>query len=115
MKRVFEILHGARKIEWLLLLLMALVLLLVLCGDGTEQNGSDLEKRLRETLEKIEGAGKVEVLIALDGEGLPEGVLVVTEGAGDIAVNIRLQQAVHALLGLEVSRIEVVQRAGQRR
>lgn len=114
MKRFFEILHGARKLEWILLMLL-LVLLVAILLEAPLQSGSDIERRLQDILGRIDGAGKVEVLIAENADGAPEGVLVVTDGAEDIAVNIRLQQAVHTLLGLDISRIEVVQRTDPRR
>lgn len=115
MKRVYEILRGARSIEWILLVLLMALLLIILLENTSVHDADPLEKRLQEILGRIEGAGNVEILVAKDEEGLPEGVLVVSDGAEDIAVNIRLQHAVHTLLGLEISRIEVVQLAGQRR
>ena len=96
-------------------------------ASGT-RSATELETRLETVLSSIEGAGRVSVLIAYsdpahgyDGAfsasaGQKEsarsasgvsGAIVVAEGASDIGVRLRLENAVTALLGLEPDRVSV--------
>lgn len=113
MKRILELLKGARRIEWIAALIAVAILLMQLLG-AIEPAGTqtDLERRLEAILASIEGVGRVEVMVAEDAEGGVEGVLVVAEGAWNAAVCLRIQYAVETLLGIEASAVEVVQRAG---
>ena len=106
MKKFLEELKGARNIEWCLAVLAIAILIL------TQWNGSpsaivqtQQEQRLSAILNRIEGAGRVEVMIS---ESAQEGVLIVAEGADDLGVCLHLQYAVQTLLGTEASRIEIV-------
>jgi len=107
MKRFLEELKGARKIEWFLVLLALAVLLLTQLGDGLSETPhlTEQEKRISAILARIEGAGKVEAMISDRGES---GILIVAEGADNLLVNLRLQHAVQALLGVEAVRIEIM-------
>ena len=107
MKRILEELKGARKIEWFLIVFAIAALLLTQLGDSALSSAhlSQQEKRLCEILKKIEGAGSVEVMIS---DNPLAGVLVVSEGADDLRVCLRLQYAVQTLLGTEASRIEIL-------
>lgn len=107
LNRFAEILHGARKIEWLLLVIAVSVLLMQFLG--TSGTDSDIETRLAEVLSDVEGVGRVRVMVMEDADGMPEGVLIVADGADDMEVRLRLQLAVHTLLGMENARIEVIQ------
>lgn len=112
MKKILEILRGARRIEILLALVALAILLLQFSGDFQVMNGgTDLERRLAGVLSRIEGVGRVEVMVAENSAGEPEGVLVVAQGADDVGVCLRLQYAVQTLLGTEAARIEVVEHA----
>lgn len=78
------------------------------------------EKQLEEILAKVQGIGKVEVMITLDSAQEKnrlqentkvqkvEGVLVVAEGAGNAQVNAEIIQAVQALFSLESHKIRVM-------
>lgn len=107
MKRFLEILHGTRRTEWVLLIVALVILMMQFSENGTGQ--SDLETRMKSILSKIEGVGCVSVMVMENEEGQPEGALIVAEGATDVGVCLKLQQAVHNLLDMELSRIEVVQ------
>lgn len=113
MKRILELLKGARRIEWIAAAVAAAVLLLQLTGSLAPTGAqTDLERRLASILSSVEGVGRVEVMIAEDGEGGVEGVLVVAEGAWDAGVCLRIQYAVETLLGVDASAVEVARRAG---
>lgn len=101
-----------------------IVLALLLLGMGFAQKGDSrtaLEKRTEEALAAVSGAGKVQVVIrmreaprqnslasASTGADVPCGAVVVAQGASDPWVQIQLQEALCALLGLPVSAVSVV-------
>ena len=102
-------LRGARKAELYLLIAALAVLALCLLNNGREESRSaDMETRLEQALSCVEGAGKIQVMITEDTEGLPQGVLIVCEGADDLRVCLSLEQAVRTLLNVERSRIEII-------
>lgn len=109
--RIAQAFRGARRIEALIVIALAAVVgLIFIGGSGDEAGGAQtaLEERMAEALSKIEGAGKVNVIISEDMDGNPAGVLVVAEGAGDMSVYMRLLGAVKALVDVDASRIEII-------
>ena len=58
MKRILELLKGARRIEWIAALIAVAILLMQLLG-AVEPTGAqtDLERRLEAILASIEGVG----------------------------------------------------------
>ena len=90
----------------------------------TQTHASEMEARLGEVLSEMTGAGRVEVVIQYErtepaqGGWLtsqeqtaeaapPAAVIVVAEGAGDVAVRLRLARAVQTLLRLDADAVEV--------
>ena len=67
--------------------------------------------RIARVLSEIAGAGSVSVTIYTE-DSHPCGAVVVASGAEDIAVRLRLQEAVTTLLGLDSSRVAVYPRKG---
>nr|MDD6335028.1 hypothetical protein [bacterium] len=85
------------------------------------------EQRLARTLSAIKGAGKVEVMITYDsvlvsssggissGDGASatpvpggiRGVIVIAEGAGDLAVLAKLQRAVETVLQVRPDQVDI--------
>lgn len=105
-----RILPLLKKEGWLLAALLVCVALCLAMGaaGGTEETD---DSRISRVLSEIAGAGQVEVAVYRE-EDVPCGAVVVAEGAGDIAVQLRLNAAVSALLGLDPSRIAVYPRQG---
>lgn len=101
-----------RKDGWIL---AALVFCAMLCMMlGTQEGGSIPEEdRISRVLSSIAGAGQVDVAVYYE-DSLPCGAVVVAEGAGDAAVQIRLVSAVRTLLGIEQERIAVYEREDTR-
>ena len=96
---------------------ICLLLCLPAIGDGSagkedkaaQQQG--IEQRLTDALSSVRGAGKVKVMITYTTEKDTEaaaGALVVAQGAADISVRMRLLSAVQAVLGIDASRVEVL-------
>lgn len=80
---------------------------------------TELEQRLSDILSKINGVGKVNVLITYADEtyvssgdsttfsAKPQGVIIIAEGAEDLEVRIKIQQAVQTALGIEAHQIKI--------
>ncbi len=91
-----------KKDGWLLAALSGCVLLCLWIGTGTDSE----EARISRVLSAMEGAGAVEVAIYCE-DSIPCGAVVIAEGAQDVAVRLRLTDAVGTLLGLEPGRVAV--------
>jgi len=90
----------------------ALAILFWTQGEG-ETGHTEKELRLAQALSKIEGAGACEVYLweeseaASSGKDAAAGALILCEGADDLSVWLRVQQAVHSATGIPVSSIEI--------
>ena len=122
--------------QWLVILLLGLLLMVIAFpvsktdkeknGAGTaafssvteESSGTktELEKRLEELLENVEGVGKVKVMLMTDaGQGLYStdsgevtGVLIVAEGADNSVTIQKIQEAVMALFQIDAHKIRIM-------
>lgn len=109
-------LRGMRCVElFAALTVAALLALMALNATGNDGgNGKTaLERRLEHALKRIDGVGRITVMVTEDGEGNAEGVLVVAEGLEDAGPYLCLQRAVVALLDVEPARVEIVGRWGR--
>ena len=111
MKQLGELLRGARRIEFWIAAAAVCALLALSLGGGTDARADDTESRMERILSRIEGAGRVTVMLSGD-EGAPEGVVVAASGADSARVVLELQRAVRALTGLELEKIEIVKSKG---
>lgn len=100
--------RGARRIEfWIAVASVCALLALAQGQSGAGSGASEVEARMERVLSRIEGAGRVSVMLS-GGEDAPTGAVVVASGAGDVRVALELQRSLRALTGLELDRIEVV-------
>ena len=105
-----------RKDGWLLIALAAAVLGCLLLGaaeDVSSAGRTEEEARLARVLSAMEGAGQVEVAVFYDASAeaaVPCGVVVVADGAQDVAVRLQLSRAVETLLGVDASQVDVFKR-----
>lgn len=104
-----------RKDAWLIAALAAAVLgcLLLGLGESVSAPRTDEEARLARVLSAMEGAGQVEVAVFYDPSeeaAAPCGVVVVADGAQDVAVRLQLSRAVETLLGVDASQVDVFKR-----
>lgn len=101
-----------RRDGWLLGALAAAVAACLLLGAAAPAaSGTEEEARLARVLSAMEGAGQVEVAVFYDAaeDAAPCGVVVVAQGAQDMAVRLRLMRAVVTLTGVDASRVEIFQ------
>lgn len=79
-------------------------------------NKTELEKKLEEILENIEGVGTVKVMLMTgNGQGLYNaedtkvtGVLIVAKGAGNSVTVQKIQEAVMALFQIDAHKIRIM-------
>ena len=90
---------------------IALCVVLALSVSAISGSSPDEEARIARVLSEIAGAGSVSVTIYTE-DSHPCGAVVVASGAEDIAVRLRLQEAVTTLLGLDSCRVAVYPRKG---
>jgi len=62
-------------------------------------------------LSQIEGAGPTDVLVTYDKTGALVGVIVVSEGASDKQVSVRLMRAVQTATGANMDQIEIFEKS----
>ena len=112
--KFLDSLRGARKVEYLaLILLVALAVMFWARGQGADSPVSTaLEKRMERAFSQVEGAGDVSVMVTEGEDGQPVGVLIVCEGASQMAVRLALADAAHTLLGLDAREIEIAKMRG---
>lgn len=108
MRHFFETIKAARWVELAIAVGLVCVLIVLALGSGNGSAASDEEARMQRILSKIDGAGRVSVMLARNDAGECTGAVVVASGAEDIEVMLRLQRAVQALTNLELSQIEIV-------
>lgn len=99
-----------KKDGWILAAMLFCVALCLLLGTqgSTDSTG---EGRIRQVLSAIDGAGAVDVAVYYE-DSIPCGAVVVADGAGDVAVQLRLISAVTKLLGIDQGRVAVYEREG---
>ncbi len=101
-----------KKDGWILAALLFCVALCLMLGLQGETDSTE-ESRISRVLSAISGAGKVDVAVYYD-ETLPCSAVIVAEGAGDVAVQLRLLSAVTTLLGIPQERVAIYEREGSR-
>ncbi|MGN0656344.1 MAG: hypothetical protein ACI4KR_06090 [Ruminiclostridium sp.] len=140
LKDVGEIIKSDKSVKIILAAGAALMLIIAFGGffggsTQTEETGysraelaeyeARLEKRLSDILSEINGIGKTEVMITLDGAEQTEygkskdmllsvtaprvrGVIVVCDGGDNIAVKEKVINAVSGVFGISTTRISVI-------
>lgn len=100
-----------KKDGWILAALLLCVALCMMLG--MREGASTQESRISRVLSAIEGAGRVEVAVYCE-DSVPCGAVVVADGAGNVAVQLRLASAVTTLLGIGQDRVAIYEREGKR-
>lgn len=100
-----------KKDGWIIAALLFCVALCLMLGTSTDDSSSE-ESRISRVLSAIEGAGIVEVAVYYE-DAVPCGAVVVADGAGNLAVQLRLLSAVTTLLGINQNRVSIYEREGR--
>ena len=110
---IWKIFLGKWNKNHLLVFLLIGILLMVIAiptGENqiSDEENTELEKRLEAILEGMEGVGNVNVMITLQEDDAVEGVAIVAEG-GDNAVTVRnITEVVQALFHVDSHKIKVI-------
>lgn len=103
-----------RRDLWLIAALAAAVVGCLLLGTGESSPAASTqeEARIARVLSAMEGAGQVDVAIFYESgdAAIPCGVVVVADGAQDVAVRLQLSRAVETLLGVNPAQVDVFKR-----
>lgn len=75
-------------------------------ASSTDIDSNSLEERIESILQKINGVGKVSVLLTYNEEEL-EGIVIVAEGASNLQTKVNIISAVEAVTGLGKHKIKV--------
>lgn len=109
--------RGLLRDRRMMIAAVAVTLLMIACMlPGSQNEGmTSEERRIAQTLESVSGAGRVLVTLYYapqsTGFGSTQqmvGALAVASGAGDIAVRLRLTQALETLLDLPAENVLVL-------
>ena len=114
MANVFlEKLRGARRIEYFIAIVILALLALQWMNTASVpvEGKSELETRLEDILERIDGTGKVSAMITQREDGSITGVLVVAEDMEDMQTYLNVHNAVKTLLDVELSQIRIIGRS----
>ena len=132
-KSIRSLLGGMGKQQWILLLLLGLLLTVAampvsrrtketttvqknILDNESQVEKSQVEQKLADLLESVEGVGKVKVMVMTGGnkslylseETEITGVLIAAEGAGDPVTVQNIQQAVMALFQVDAHKIKIM-------
>lgn len=112
-EKLRDILHGARRIEIFILLIVFSMIGLYLMHnkqDITPSSDTAIESRLESILSGIDGVNRPDVMVTQEENGKFVGVVVVADGSVDISTQLNIQNAIKTLLNIEISRIEIIDR-----
>ena len=114
MKAWLDKLKALKGVPWMAALGACALALLLLPQPAPAGGMTEEEQRFSATLSRIAGAGETRISIyyaqeasAFGGNRSPQGAVIVSQGAGDIAVRLNLLRAAETLLGLPASAVVV--------
>ena len=116
MNKLLEKLKSGKTLPYLLALTVICAgVFLLLPSSPSSTAMTEEESRISRALSAIEGAGETRITLhyreesgALSGgKKVPVGAVIVSRGAGNMAVRLRLMEAAQALLGLDAGSIAV--------
>lgn len=126
---ILKKLKSIKHIEIIIAVLFALIVLLVYfsstsalstktvqTASSSANYATQVETKLENLLSKIEGAGKIDVMIMCESDGVQsedaipsiQSAVVVASGASDVFVRLEIIKAVEALLKIDAKNIEVL-------
>lgn len=112
-----------KKNAWMILLLVGVLLVVIAIPtkteprnsslsiyDETEQEATDMEKRLQNLLQKMQGVGEVHTMITYRNDKQVEGIVIIADGGGDAVVVRNITNVVRALFDVDSHKIKVIEK-----
>ena len=112
-----------KKNAWLILLLVGVLLVVIAIPTKTEprnsslsiydetgQEATDMEKRLQNLLQKMQGVGEVHTMITYQNDKQVEGIVIIADGGGDAVVVRNITEVVRALFDVDSHKIKVIEK-----
>jgi len=112
-----------KKNQWMLILLVGILLVVIaiptnkssiLYSDSsyekTQVQADNLEKRLKNLLEQIEGVGEVHIMITYAEDTKVDGIVILADGGGNAVVARKISDVVQALFTVDSHKIKVIER-----
>ncbi len=98
-----------KNIKYFVLVLVGIVCVILAAVPGNDGNNfSNVEKRLKTTLEMAEGVGEVDVMLTFDENKKVEGAIIVAEGAENTSVKKNLHDSAVAVLNLPDYKVKIL-------
>jgi len=112
-----------KKNTWMILLLVGVLLVVIAIPTKTEPRNSsisiydetgqevtDMEKRLQNLLQKMQGVGEVHTMITYRNDKQVEGIVIIADGGGDAVVVRNITDVVRALFDVDSHKIKVIEK-----
>jgi len=96
---------------WILLLVGILLLVIAIPterNESVEVVNTEVERRLENILEKMNGVGTVRVMVTYRDNDEVEGIAVIAEGAENAVVVQNITEVVQALFDVDTHKIKVI-------
>ena len=112
-----------KKNTWMILLLVGILLVVIAIPtktetkgntmsvyDKSEQEATDVEKRLGNLLGQMQGVGEVHTMITYREDGQVEGIVIIADGAKDAVIVQNITEVVRALFDVDSHKIKVIEK-----
>ena len=112
-----------KKNSWMILLLVGVLLVVIAIPtktdseegslsryDEPDQNTTDMEKRLENLLEQMQGVGEVHTMITYQKDDSVEGIVIIADGGGNAVVVRNITEVVRALFSVDSHKIKVIEK-----
>ena len=112
-----------KKNTWMILLLVGILLVVIAIPTKTKSENStlsiysepetdetDMEKRLENLLQQMQGVGEVHAMITYRDDEQVEGIVIIADGGGDAVVVRNITEVVRALFDVNSHKIKVIEK-----
>lgn len=104
--KITELLRS--KYKYFVFLFVGILCVLLSVGGSDDKMDTNLEKKLKNTLEMAEGVGDVDVMLTFDEKNQVEGAIIVADGAENTAVKKTLHDSAVAVLNLPDYKVQIL-------
>ena len=112
-----------KKNTWMILLLIGILLVVIAIPTKTKSENStlsiynepesdetDMEKRLENLLQQMQGVGEVHAMLTYRDDEQVEGIVIIADGGGDAVVVRNITDVVRALFDVDSHKIKVIEK-----